>query len=147
MSRPRVAEHGGTTDGARAHLAIYRDDDLVVAILTNQRTSIATKLAHPTPTLASQVARIEPFPREVERCDVVPAIVEQRADHATFIRRSGASAGAVSDEAMQAVAMSMSTMAAARACDAPLPMRFTVAASRKVRLRSRATETRAPSPR
>ncbi|MFA0961061.1 serine hydrolase [Roseivirga sp. BDSF3-8] len=33
----RVAEHGGSFSGARAHLRVYRDDELVIAILSNQR--------------------------------------------------------------------------------------------------------------
>jgi CubicO group peptidase (beta-lactamase class C family) len=32
----RVAEHGGSQAGARSHLRVYRDDGLVIAILTNE---------------------------------------------------------------------------------------------------------------
>lgn len=39
MIQRRVAEHGGSWLGARSILRIYRDDGLVIAILTNQRTS------------------------------------------------------------------------------------------------------------
>ena len=53
----RVAEHGGIARGARSQLAIYRDDGLVIAILTNQRNSPLT-LSHPIQGLADQLARI-----------------------------------------------------------------------------------------
>ena len=33
----RVAEHGGSWSGARSHLRVYRDDGLVIAILSNRR--------------------------------------------------------------------------------------------------------------
>ena len=52
--------------GARSHLRIYRDDDLVIAILTNQRqttlTSAALNLtagdAHPIGTLSTVIAGV-----------------------------------------------------------------------------------------
>lgn len=67
----RVAEHGGSWDGARSHLAVYRDDSLVIAIMTNQReTSVrppppppgqaptTPPVPHPVFNLAYQLARI-----------------------------------------------------------------------------------------
>lgn len=35
----RVAQHGGSASGARSHLRVYRDDDLVIAILANRRNN------------------------------------------------------------------------------------------------------------
>jgi hypothetical protein len=60
----RIAQHAGVARGARSHLRIYRDDDLVIAILTNQRqttlTSAALNLtagdAHPIGTLSTIIA-------------------------------------------------------------------------------------------
>jgi CubicO group peptidase (beta-lactamase class C family) len=62
----RVAEHGGSALGARSQLQVYRDDGLVVAVLTNQRNTPVTcpasnipgACAHPIRGLANQVARI-----------------------------------------------------------------------------------------
>ena len=67
----RVAEHGGSWDGARSQLAVYRDDNLVIAVLTNQRetsvrpappppgqTPTTPPVPHPVPNLAHQLARI-----------------------------------------------------------------------------------------
>jgi CubicO group peptidase (beta-lactamase class C family) len=56
----RVAEHGGSWIGARGHLQVYRDDELVVAVLTNRRTT-ATLTAgtnHNPSTLTRQIANI-----------------------------------------------------------------------------------------
>lgn len=53
----RVAEHGGSARGARSQLQIYRDDGLVIAILSNQRNS-PLNTAHPIRALTNQVARI-----------------------------------------------------------------------------------------
>ena len=33
----RVAEHGGSWSGSRSHLRVYRDDDVVIAVLSNRR--------------------------------------------------------------------------------------------------------------
>ncbi len=33
----KVAEHGGSADGARSHIRIYRDDKIVIAIMSNRR--------------------------------------------------------------------------------------------------------------
>ena len=41
----RVAEHGGSWLGARSHLRVYRDDGLVIAILTNERGHTPSGLA------------------------------------------------------------------------------------------------------
>jgi CubicO group peptidase (beta-lactamase class C family) len=46
----RVAEHGGSWSGARSHLRVYRDDGLVIAILSNRRghspSNLATSIAN-----------------------------------------------------------------------------------------------------
>jgi CubicO group peptidase (beta-lactamase class C family) len=67
----RVAEHGGSWVGARSHLAVYRDDGLVIAILSNQRdssqpppapppggTRATPPVNHDVSDLAHQLARI-----------------------------------------------------------------------------------------
>lgn len=41
----RVAEHGGSWSGALSHLRVYRDDELVIAILSNQRGHAPSALA------------------------------------------------------------------------------------------------------
>jgi CubicO group peptidase (beta-lactamase class C family) len=59
----RVAEHGGTAStGGRSWLAVYRDDGLVVAILSNQREGPGTT-SHPIDDLAHDLARIVLTPR------------------------------------------------------------------------------------
>lgn len=66
MPTRRVAGHGGVARGARSQLQVYRDDELVIAILTNQRNTPITcpssttpgDCAHPIRGLADQVARI-----------------------------------------------------------------------------------------
>jgi CubicO group peptidase (beta-lactamase class C family) len=54
----RVAEHGGIADGARSQLTIFRDDGLVIAILTNQRNSAVTGMGHPIQGLGDQLGQI-----------------------------------------------------------------------------------------
>lgn len=48
----RVAQHGGSASGARSHLRVYRDDDLVIGILSNRRN------AHDPATLATTIGEI-----------------------------------------------------------------------------------------
>lgn len=49
----RVAEHGGTARGARSILRIYRDDGLIIAILTNQRNGALTpNTSHPVESMS-----------------------------------------------------------------------------------------------
>jgi hypothetical protein len=51
----RVAEHNGSWSGARSHLRLYRDDGLVIAVLSNRRghdpgalvTSLAGEILSP----------------------------------------------------------------------------------------------------
>jgi CubicO group peptidase (beta-lactamase class C family) len=51
----RVAEHNGSWSGARSHLRVYRDDGLVIAVLSNRRghdpgvliTSLASEILSP----------------------------------------------------------------------------------------------------
>ena len=62
----RMAEHGGLGRGARSHLRIYRDDGIVVAVLTNQGetrlTSSALNLTagdpHPIRNLVTTIAGV-----------------------------------------------------------------------------------------
>jgi CubicO group peptidase (beta-lactamase class C family) len=55
----RFAEHGGTAGFGvgRSHLAVYRDDNLVVAVLTNQGAGPGT-LAHPVQPLVHLLASL-----------------------------------------------------------------------------------------
>jgi CubicO group peptidase (beta-lactamase class C family) len=62
----RIAEHGGSARGARSHLRIYRDDGIVIAILTNQEETALTSAAlnlsagdpHPVRRLANTIGRV-----------------------------------------------------------------------------------------
>lgn len=54
----RVAQHGGIADGARSQLTIFRDDGLVIAVLTNERNSATDGNGHPIQGLADQIGRI-----------------------------------------------------------------------------------------
>jgi CubicO group peptidase (beta-lactamase class C family) len=49
----RVAEHGGSSRGARSHLRVYRDDGLVIAILSNRRSN-----AHEPRDLATTIGDV-----------------------------------------------------------------------------------------
>jgi CubicO group peptidase (beta-lactamase class C family) len=51
MVQRRVAEHGGTARGARSILRIYRDDGLIIAILTNQRNT-PFGISHPVESMS-----------------------------------------------------------------------------------------------
>jgi len=53
----RVAEHLGTATGGRAFLTVYRDDGLVVAVLSNQRQGPGT-IRHPVQAVARTFAQI-----------------------------------------------------------------------------------------
>jgi len=53
----RVAAHGGTATGARSQLTIFRDDGLVIAILTNQRNGPGVT-DHPIQGLGDRIGRI-----------------------------------------------------------------------------------------
>jgi CubicO group peptidase (beta-lactamase class C family) len=56
----RVAEHGGEAMGARNHLQVYRDDELVIAVLTNRRTTatLTSRTTHNPAILTRQIANI-----------------------------------------------------------------------------------------
>lgn len=54
----RVAEHGGIADGARSQVTIFRDDGLVVAVLTNQRNSAVVLGGHPIQGFGDQLGQI-----------------------------------------------------------------------------------------
>lgn len=56
----RIAEHGGSARGMRSHLRVYRDDGLVIAVLTNRtthRSDLRRDLPNLVTTLASRVLR------------------------------------------------------------------------------------------
>jgi CubicO group peptidase (beta-lactamase class C family) len=58
----RVAEHGGSGRGARPQLQVYRDDGIVIAIMTNQNEAQAPATndigAHPVQSFADVVANV-----------------------------------------------------------------------------------------
>lgn len=56
----RVAEHGGSASGARSHLRVYRDDELVIAVLSNRRTTatLTSGTTHNPANLSRQIANI-----------------------------------------------------------------------------------------
>lgn len=54
VNRRRVAEHGGVQTGARSHLRIYRDEGLVIAIMSNRRGQSANSDA-PVDVLATNI--------------------------------------------------------------------------------------------
>jgi CubicO group peptidase (beta-lactamase class C family) len=57
-NRGPVAEHGGTAPvTGRSYLTVYRNDDLVVAVLSNQRNGPGT-IRHPVRTLAHALATL-----------------------------------------------------------------------------------------
>lgn len=57
-TRGRVAQHGGTAPvTGRSYLTVYRDDDLVVAVLSNQRNGPGTT-RHPVHRLAHALATL-----------------------------------------------------------------------------------------
>lgn len=61
LGRPKnrsTAWHNGTAPGARSYLGLWRDDDLVVAVLTNQRDSSVDGDKHPINGLATSIADV-----------------------------------------------------------------------------------------
>lgn len=62
MQLRNTAEHGGTSTsgwgGARSYLRIYRDDGLVIAILTNQRETATGGSRHPIWGLATTIGSL-----------------------------------------------------------------------------------------
>ena len=53
-NRRRIAQHSGTWDGAHSYIRIYRDNGLVVAIMSNRATHASEDL----PSLTSKIAAI-----------------------------------------------------------------------------------------
>lgn len=60
-----IAEHGGSWSGARSHLRVYRDDELVIAVMSNRTSYLAlnidlelTEYKHYPPYLVEDMAAI-----------------------------------------------------------------------------------------